>query len=278
MTIQMDLADMSGWKKDNDGCVFILIVCDVYSHMVFARSLKSKSGAEVSNSLLDIFKTHGLWPMTCFSDEGLEFWNKSMAQMLADHGIKQLKPNSPVIKCGQVEKMVQYVKRKIEKYMHANGTRRYIDVLQDICDSINNTVCRTIQMRPVDVTENIFRERPTRIRQPVFTVGTAVRISTERATFQKGYEKAYSDEEFVIYECVPGDPPIYRLMDAHGEPIEGIYYYEELVECKNPEQIFRIEKILDHRVRKGKREVLIKWLGYNDTFNSWELETNVALL
>ena len=39
---------------------------------------------------------------------------------------------------------------------------------------------------------------------------------------------------------------------------------------------YRIEKILRRRKVKGKEEVLIKWKGYSEDFNSWEPVENLS--
>ena len=41
------------------------------------------------------------------------------------------------------------------------------------------------------------------------------------------------------------------------------------------ETIFRAEKLIDTRVRKGRREYLIKWEGFPPSENTWEPEDNI---
>ena len=55
----------------------------------------------------------------------------------------------------------------------------------------------------------------------------------------------------------------YVVNDLIGEPIAGIIYEKELQ--KTSQEKFRIEKVL-----KGKGDkMLIKWEGYDNSFNSW---------
>jgi hypothetical protein len=63
---------------------------------------------------------------------------------------------------------------------------------------------------------------------------------------------------------VRNDPPTYRLKDLNNEPVSGIFYQEEL-QLITPEKRFRIEKILKRRANK----ILVKWVGYDKSFNSW---------
>jgi hypothetical protein len=39
---------------------------------------------------------------------------------------------------------------------------------------------------------------------------------------------------------------------------------------------FEVERIIAHRSDKYAKEFLVKWLGYDDSENIWELETNLT--
>ena len=45
---------------------------------------------------------------------------------------------------------------------------------------------------------------------------------------------------------------------------------------KGKDAEYHVEKILACRTRKGKKQVLIKWKGYPNSFNSWEPATNLV--
>ena len=51
------------------------------------------------------------------------------------------------------ERIIRTLKNKIFKYMTAISKNVYFDVL-DIVDKYNNTVHRTIKMKPIDVTDD----------------------------------------------------------------------------------------------------------------------------
>ena len=65
----------------------------------------------------------------------------------------------------------------------------YIDVLNDKVNKYNNTIHRTIKMKPIDVTDNSFVEynEDSNKRNPKFKVGDRVRISKYKNIFAKGY-------------------------------------------------------------------------------------------
>ena len=62
-------------------------------------------------------------------------------------------------------------------------------MLNDIVDKYNNTVHRTIKMKPIDVTSNSYAEynENSNKKDPKFKVGDRVRISKYKNIFAKGY-------------------------------------------------------------------------------------------
>ena len=56
-------------------------------------------------------------------------------------------------------------------------------------------------------------------------------------------------------------PITYRLRDTKDEEILGGFYDYELQKVKNASEIYQIEKILKTRIRRGKKQLLVRWLG-----------------
>ena len=50
-----------------------------------------------------------------------------------------------------VERFIRTLKNKVFKHMTAVSKNIYFDVLDDIVDKCNNTVHRTIKVKPIDV-------------------------------------------------------------------------------------------------------------------------------
>ena len=92
------------------------------------------------------------------------------------------------------------MKNKIFKHMTAISKNVYFDVLDDIANKYNNTVHRTMKIKPIDVTSDSYAEynEDSNVRKPKFKVGDRVRISKYKNTFAKGYTQNWSGEVFVI--------------------------------------------------------------------------------
>ena len=61
-----------------------------------------------------------------------------------------------------------------------------------------------------------------------------------------------------------------------GEVIESYFYEPELqIAYIDSDEIYKIEKILQKRKRNRISEVLVKWKGWPDKFNSWIPESDL---
>ena len=71
----------------------------------------------------------------------------------------------------------------------------YFDVLDNIVNKYNNTVQRTIKMKPIDVTDDYYAEcnEDFNKKDPKFKVGDHVRISKCKNIFAKRYTPNWSE-------------------------------------------------------------------------------------
>ena len=106
----------------------------------------------------------------------------------------------------------------------------YIDVLDDIVNKYNNTIHRTIKIKPIDVTDYSYFEynEDSNERNPKFKVGNRVRISKYKKIFVKGYVPNWSEEVFIVNEIKNTVPWAYTINDLDGEKVIGSFYEKEL--------------------------------------------------
>ena len=77
------------------------------------------------------------------------------------------------------ERFIRTLKNKTFKHMTAVSKNVYFGVIDDIVNKYNNTVHRTIKMKPVDVTSDSYAEynEDSNVTKPKFKVSNHVRIS-----------------------------------------------------------------------------------------------------
>ena len=99
----------------------------------------------------------------------------------------------------------------------------YFDALEDIVSKYNNTIHRTIKMKPIDVTSDCYAEynENSNKKHSKFKVGNHVRISKYKNIFAKGYVPNWSKEIFVINRIKNTVPWTYVINELNGEEITG---------------------------------------------------------
>ena len=141
----------------------------------------------------------------------------------------------------------------------------YFDVLDDTVNKYNNTVHRTVKMKPIYVTSDSYTEDNENSNEkfPKFKVGDRVRISKCKNIFAKGYTQNWSEEVFVVSKNKDTVLWTSVIIDLNCEPIAGTFYEKELE--KTSQEKFRIEKVIK---RKGDK-LYVKWQRYDSRFKSW---------
>ena len=170
------------------------------------------------------------------------------------------------------ERFIRTLKNKIFKHMTSISKNVYINVLDDIVKRYNNTVHKTIKIKPIDVTNDSYVEQneESNKKDPKFKVGDHGRISKYKNIFAKGYVPNWSEEVFIVNEIRNTVPWTYTISDLNGEKVIGTFYERELQ--KTNQKDFRIEKVLK---RKGDK-LYVKWKGYDNSFNSWINKKDIA--
>ena len=109
--------------------------------------------------------------------------------------------------------------------MTAISRNVYFDELDDIVNKYNNTVHRTIKMKPIDVTSDSYAEyiEDFNKKDPKFKVGDHVRISKYKNIFAKRYTPNWSEEVFVVSKIKNIVPWTYAVHDLNGEEIIGSF-------------------------------------------------------
>ena len=155
------------------------------------------------------------------------------------------------------------------RYFTAANTLKFTDVLSDLDKGYNASTHSSIKMAPKEVTLKNERQvwntlygKPRKHRKPTLEKGDMVRLNKIHRPFAKGYLPGWTEEVFLVDKVKPF--PAYKITEWDGTPVEGTFYEEDLQKVYVAD-VFRVEKVLKRR----KNQLLVKWKGWPDKYNSW---------
>jgi Integrase core domain/Chromo (CHRromatin Organisation MOdifier) domain len=287
---QADLADMSKLSGSNKGNKYILTVIDVFSKLAFAKPIKNKKPESIISAFKEIFGT-GSKPIKLQTDRGLEFKNKKFLQFLDQEDVHFFTSKNQTTKCAVVERFNRTLKGRLYRFLTSKGTKNWVTILPQIVASYNNSVHRSIGMRPVDVNEdtraqvfkNLFGvssydELKTQRKRPKLLAGSRVRINKTATTFRRGYLPNWSDHTYKVKSATTNPIfPMYELEDNEGETLlPKLYTHEVQQVIETPEATYKVEKVVRRKTEDGVTYAFIKWKGFPSSFNSWVPENELT--
>ena len=110
-------------------------------------------------------------------------------------------------------------------------------------------------------------------KKPKFSIGDKVRVSLLKNTFEKGYTSNWSEQIYFIYDIKSPNVHYYYLKDLNGNKVDGVFYEQELLKTNiKDNDLYIIEKI----IKKIGNKHLVKWRGYDDSFNSYVNKNDIV--
>lgn len=267
---QADIVEMIPYAEENDGYKYILVIINCFSKFVWMFPLKTKTGREVSGAMETVFRTKA--PTNLQTDMGKEFFNKDFKKLTQKYKVNHYHTFSEK-KASIVERANRTLKGIMWKEFSFQGHYRWIDILADVVKLYNNKKHRTIGMKPIDVKDRdekrllntVYNKIKMRDLSKIkFAVGDHVRISKYRSLFDKKYQPNWTTEIFTIRKIQLTRPITYLLRDYQDKDIEGSFYKEQLQKVKHAD-VYLVEKV----IKRNKDKVFVKWLGFDDSHNSW---------
>ena len=177
----------------------MLTVNGIFSKVVWIVPLKRKTGQKVAKTFSRVLKERRASKILV--DKGLEFYIKDV-QKLVELYFTENEEKSCVI-----ERFNRTIKEKMFRYLSANSTRKYVDVLDLYVDQCNNAIHSSINMTPKEasrkenenkVWRNLYPEFGGKTLAPRFSIGDSIRITKKKKTFDKGYTQRWTEEVFII--------------------------------------------------------------------------------
>ena len=189
---------MQSLIKYNKGNKYLWCAIDLFSKYAWAIPIKDKKGTSIVNAFQKLIskrkKPNKIWVV-----QGSEFYNNSFKEFLKINNIEMYSKYNEG-KSIVAERFVRTLKSEIFKHMTTIAINVYFDVWDDIVNKCNNTVHKTIKIKPIDVTDDSYAEYNEYFnkKDPKFKVGDHVRVSKYKNIFAKGYVPNWSEEVFVV--------------------------------------------------------------------------------
>ena len=280
----LDTMHMVKFNKHNKGYSYVLVAIDIFTRFAWTVALKTVTGREMVTALASIFTEFK--PEKIRTDSGTEFKNRSVKAFLISENVFHFTSTNE-LKANIAERCIKSLKMKIKKIMHERGSDVWLDILQQVTESYNNSKHRSIQMTPsearnaeqytlwnnqyVKKLKNFTSHAPTQQEIFKYHVNDKVRLAKFRATFERAYSEKWTDEIFIVTkrESLQGIAQ-YTIKSWDNDPVIGKFYTEELERIEvNEGGSYEIEKLIQKKNMEKKPGYIVKWDGWPNQFNSW---------
>ena len=152
----VNLADMQSLSKYNRGIRYLLCAIDLFSKYAWAVPLKDKRAITIVNVFQKIVSKRGK-PNEIWVDQWGEFYKYLFKKNFKINKMEIYSTHNEG-KSFAAERFIKTLKDKLFKHMRAVSKNIYFDVLDDIVNKYNNTVLKTIKIKPTDATSDSYAE------------------------------------------------------------------------------------------------------------------------
>ena len=273
--------------KATNNVANLLVIIDVFTKYAWLFPLKQIKGINIAQCFKILFRESK--PEKLTTDAGTEFINKHVKQVLRDFDVKHFVARGKT-KAAVAERFNLTIQRLIYQLCRHNNTNDWTsDIILNRANTIYlNRTHRTIKMSPTEAEDPVnqsnlrkvyhekYRKADKNSKKPKFKIGDSVRISAIRTPFDRGYHQNFTTEVWTVSKVMDNLPLArYIVKDEHNEELNSVLNENELI-AYQPSDVFQIDKVIRTRWRKGKKELLVSWLHYDDKFNSWIPAENVV--
>lgn len=269
--------DLAFWRQQP-----ILIGVNINSRIGYAKLLKDKRAETVQKAMDDFITRHKV--SAVMSDNGSEFTNNKVEKMFKSNDIthaNSIAGDHTVL--GKIDRFIRTIKARLTKMGTNTLTQK---ILNDAIDNYNSSYHSAIKGTPnknkgkvmvadVEYNNNIAKKVIKGI-----PVGSIVRY---RLKTDNPFTKEGAKWSKTTYEVMGLDGLKIRIRSKNNhilfKPVNDVKIVDaEATDASlNNNQLWEVEKILDHKQLKNKKnKYLVKWRGYDSP--TWESQDNLRLV
>ena len=276
--IDVDCAYMPDNIDLNEGYGYFLVAIDCFSKLAFTKALKSLKAVEVSKALEHLFSKFPFRIINCHSDSGSEFKAAITQRLFKKLGIKHFVSLNET-KSSVAERFIKSIKSLLYRYMTSENTGKWVDQIENITDTYNNSFHSTIKRSPASVTQQdeytLWKQvydKPDKTTKTTtehhLKLNDTVRLSSIKGKFDRDFHQRWSTEYFLISELLfKQGIPVYKIKDIQNEEIIGTFYHHELQRIIVDED--KDKHVIEKIIKCTKKRSLVKWEGWPVKYNTW---------
>ena len=295
--LDADTINMEWYSKFNEGYAYILVAIDIFTRYAWTRPLYTLTGAEMKDTLLELFKDKPIDKLR--TDSGSEFISVELRNALLDELNIKIFYTRNETKANYAERFIKTLKGKISKIMFQEQSYTWVGYLESVTNSYNKAYHRSIKMTPEKamikgdryelwVTQYSVKKTRTRklkSKPPKklpsiyrFDTGDVVRLARYKTAFARHYDEKWTHELYTVVDrSAQRGVAQYRIKSFKNEIVDGRFYHEELERVKVDENTtYKVQDIEKSRKRRGKLEYYVKWLGWPKDYNTWIPSENLV--
>lgn len=206
---QADIIFMEYFAKKNSGYKYFLLVVDVFTRKARAVPLKTKTTEEITNAFKEIIGFMPQTPNVLLTDNGSEFisdtFNKMLNKLDIFHETALVGDHHAL---GIIDALTKNIKNRIFRYFTAENTTNWIDVLDKIIESYNdsphsslNNYAPSEALNHEQVITQLNILKKTSMPNP-FNVGDWVITKTKQSKFDRGYTQKWNTQKFQVKNLI----------------------------------------------------------------------------
>ena len=252
---------------------YAVLVIDGYSRFIFVRPLKTKSGKEVREALVDIIEKNGLYKAQTFASDFATEFRANAEYFKENYGIIWFWLKSKT-KAFLAENAIRSFKALLYRYMRLHPKKNWADFYEKVVNQLNIRPLKSLQgYSPIDFVSSAsdvksrtvlsgLNSSRKKLKSPEYKKGDLVFVEIPASEIQRGFDIQRGTINRVAKVDTRSYPYLYELEDLEGKKISRSYYAIELKRAFKLRNLPRqIKHIYASRRKNYKREYQVTFIG-----------------